>query len=165
MRISPFVFWTLATIFSGCDGIAGLLPQGAAEPPSAEWGAMLASINAIRAAGKTCGDDYYPPTDPLVWNGALESAARDHTEDMARHKYFDHVGSDGSTVGDRVSQRGYSWRRVGENIARYQASVAEVVEDWAESPGHCANLMNPGFIEMGAAEVDLYWTHVLGSPR
>ena len=166
MRISTLVFWTLATIFlPGCDGITDLLPQSTVEPPSTEWSAMLAAINIIRAEGQTCGNDYYSPAEPLAWSGALESAARRHTEDMAEHEYFDHVGRDGSTVGDRVSREGYAWRSVGENIARYQDSVAEVVQDWAESPGHCANLMNPGFVEMGAAEENLYWTHVLGSPR
>ena len=126
---------------------------------------MLVAINTIRAEGKMCGDVYFAQAEPLAWNGALESAARQHTEDMAQHEYFDHEGRDGSTVGDRVSREGYSWRRVGENIARYQETVADVVQDWADSPGHCANLMNPGFIEMGAAEENLYWTHVLGSPR
>ncbi len=166
MRISVFVFWTVSLFFlPGCDGIVDFLPQATAEPPSAEWNAMLVAVNSLRAEGHYCGGDYFAPAEPLAWNGALESAARRHTEDMAEHEYFDHRGRDGSTVGDRVSREGYEWRRVGENIARYQQTVLEVVEDWADSPGHCANLMNPGFVEMGAAEVDLYWTHVLGNPR
>jgi hypothetical protein len=40
-----------------------------------------------------------------------------------------------------------------------------------DSPGHCANIMNAGFAEMGAAYAinqergTLYWTQVFGSPR
>lgn len=164
--MSTLVIWTLATIFlPGCDAVTDLLPQGTVEPPTAEWGAMLATVNSVRAEGQMCGNAYFAPAEPLAWNGALESAARRHSEDMAEHEYFDHVGSDGSTVGDRVSREGYDWRRVGENIAHNQQTIEEVVQDWVESPGHCVNLMNPSFVEMGAAEVDLYWTHVLGRPR
>ena len=150
----------------GCDGITGLLPYDeAAEPPPTEWAAMLAAVNELRAEGQDCGGDYYGPAPALVWNGRLEGAARAHTHDMASHDHFDHVGTDGSTVGDRVSREGYAWRRVGENIAHRQDSVEEVVADWAASPGHCANLMNPSYVEFGAAEEDLYWTQVFGRPR
>jgi uncharacterized protein YkwD len=39
------------------------------------------------------------------------------------------------------------------------------------SPGHCANLMNPGFQELGAAyavdpksDSGIYWTAMFGTP-
>lgn len=150
---------------SACDGIVDLLPLEPADPPSAAWGEMLAAVNALRAEGRQCGDEYFAPAEPLVWNGRLEAAARRHTRDMVGHDFFDHVGTDGSTVGDRVSYEGYAWRRVGENIARYQEGVDEVLADWMESDGHCANLMNPTYVEFGAAEQDRYWTQVFGRPR
>lgn len=151
---------------AGCDGITDLLPYDEpVDPPSAEWSAMLGAVNALRAEGRSCGGDYFAPAPPLAWNGRLEAAADVHTGDMAAHDHFNHVGTDGSTVGDRVSREGYAWRRVGENIARYQDSVEDVVSDWAESPGHCANLMDPSFAEFGAAERELYWTQVFGRPR
>jgi uncharacterized protein YkwD len=149
----------------GCDGVVDLLLDTPSDPPSAEWGAMLAAVNRLRAEGRDCGGDPYGPAAPLIWNGRLEAAADAHTRDMAAHGHFDHVGTDGSTVGDRVSREGYAWQRVGENIARYQDSVDEVVADWAASAGHCANLMNPSYVEFGAAEEDLYWTQVFGRPR
>ena len=151
---------------SGCDGVTDLLPYDeAVEPPSAEWASMLSAVNRLRAEGRDCGGEHYAPAAPLVWNGRLEGAARAHTLDMVGHDHFAHVGTDGSTVGDRVSREGYAWRRVGENIARYQATVEEVVADWAASPGHCANLMNPSYVEFGAAEEERYWTQVFGLPR
>ena len=43
---------------------------------------------------------------------------------------------------------------------------------WIKSPGHCANLMNPGFTEMGAglavdhkSELGVYWAQAFGTPR
>ena len=89
---------------------------------------------------------------------------------MGQHRYFSHAGRDGRDVGARARSTGYDWRRVGENIASGQASAAEAVAGWLESPGHCANLMNPAFTEMGAAYAlregprpAAYWTQVFGS--
>jgi uncharacterized protein YkwD len=160
----------LAVLFAvlpltACDGVVDLLPVEPADPPSAELAAMLAAVNDLRAEGRTCGGERFGSAPPLVWNGRLEAAADAHTRDMAGHSHFDHVGTDGSTVGDRVTRQGYAWRRVGENIARYQQTVDQVVAAWAESPGHCANLMNPSYAEFGAAEADRYWTQVFGRPR
>jgi uncharacterized protein YkwD len=47
------------------------------------------------------------------------------------------------------------------------------VDDWIESPGHCASLMNPAFNEMGAGYAIsrvrmpgfVYWTQVFGVRR
>jgi uncharacterized protein YkwD len=166
MKLLSLAAFGLACVtLAGCDGVVDLLPDTPAEPPSAESAAMLAAVNRHRAEGRDCGGTYYGPAEPLVWNGRLGSAATAHARDMAAHEHFDHVGTDGSTVGDRVSRAGYAWRRVGENIARYQDSVEEVVGDWVASAGHCANLMNPSYVEFGAAEEDLYWTQVFARPR
>ena len=47
-----------------------------------------------------------------------------------------------------------------------------VVQGWLNSPGHCANMMSPGFTEMGVAfvvdrksEAGIYWTQVLATPQ
>ena len=62
------------------------------------------------------------------------------------------------------TRAGYDWRRVGENLARAEMPAAEVVELWLASPGHCANVMHPGHVEMGVAGLDGYWTQVFGRP-
>ncbi|MDX1419059.1 MAG: CAP domain-containing protein [Rubricoccaceae bacterium] len=164
MRLPSAVALACAVLL-GCDGVVELLPDSVAEPPSAEDAAMLAAVNAHRAAGRDCGGERHGPAPPLVWNGHLAAAAGVHTHDMAVTGRFDHTGSDGSTVGERVSRTGYAWQRVGENIARGQPSVEAVVADWVASAGHCANLMNPSFVEFGAAEQDRYWTQVFARPR
>jgi uncharacterized protein YkwD len=140
-------------------------------PPWAEVGQqILAATNAARAQAQDCGGVPMAPAGPLAWNDALGRAALAHSEDMARRRYFSHKGKDGRDSGDRARAAGYSWRRVGENISLGQVSAEEAVAGWLSSPGHCANLMNPGFTEMGAAYAiregkrpSAYWTQVFGT--
>ena len=46
------------------------------------------------------------------------------------------------------------------------------VAGWIKSPAHCANLMHPDYIEMGAAfavdprsDFGVYWAQNFGAPR
>lgn len=133
---------------------------------------VLELVNAARASERRCGGERFAPAPALRWNEKLAVTARKHSEDMAAHQYFNHAGRDGSTVATRARQEGYMWRRIGENIAAGQGSPQEVVDGWLASPGHCANIMNGKFSEMGAAyalnkkgNVAIYWTQVFGTPR
>lgn len=123
---------------------------------------LLRLVNEARAAGCNCGTTWFPPAAALTWNDTLETAAQNHCSDMARKNFFSHTGSDGATVSDRVTRLGYRYRMVGENIAKGQLSEQQVMEGWLASPGHCANLMNGQFREMGVARKEDYWTQVLG---
>ena len=135
--------------------------------------AILAGVNAARASARSCGDRRFGPVPPVRWNPSLGEAALAHSRDMAAGRYFNHKAKDGSQVAQRTTRAGYQWSRVGENIAFGQSSPAEAVAGWLESPGHCANIMNPGFTEMGAAygiaaerrSGLVYWTQVFASPR
>ena len=108
----------------------------------------------------------------MKWNDKLFKAAAGHSADMAAKNYFSHTGSDGSSFSQRITGAGYSWRAAGENIAAGQTSVAQVMNAWVNSPGHCANLMNKNFTEVGVACVKndkssyrTYWTMELAQPR
>lgn len=135
---------------------------------------MLAAVNVHRRAGATCGArGSFPAARELAWNAALTQAAAAHSDDMVANNFFDHTGSNGSTLGTRVTAAGYQWSSVGENIAAGQAGVAEVVDGWMKSDGHCANLMNSAFRDIGVACVAgnanttyrTYWTQDFGTPR
>jgi uncharacterized protein YkwD len=134
---------------------------------------ILDAVNAARATARTCGTRYFAAAPPLAWNGLLGNAALEHSQDMAEHHRLAHEGKDGSGVGDRARTAGYQWRRIGENIASGQRSPEEAVAGWLDSPGHCANIMQPGFTEMGAAYAinpasesgTVYWTQAFGTPR
>jgi uncharacterized protein YkwD len=82
---------------------------------------------------------------------------------MFENKYFSHVGSDGSNSSERIISTGYNCKWYGENIAQGYPSEKEVVAGWLSSPGHCANIMNKNFKEMGVARASDYWTQDFGS--
>jgi uncharacterized protein YkwD len=82
---------------------------------------------------------------------------------MDQNKFFSHTGSNGSTVGERVTKAGFVWRSCGENIAKGYPNEETVVQGWINSAGHCKNIMNPGFTLMGIAKSGDYWTQVFAS--
>jgi uncharacterized protein YkwD len=133
----------------------------------------LALVNDYRARGASCGvRGTFGPAIALAWNTRLEQAAVAHSTDMATNNFFDHTGSDGSTMVSRINATGYSWTLLAENIAAGQSTVADVVAAWMGSPDHCENIMNPKLREIAlacvrndAAAYRRYWTMDLGTPR
>ncbi|UCG33494.1 MAG: CAP domain-containing protein [Phycisphaerales bacterium] len=104
---------------------------------------------------------------PLTHNVLLDVAAQIQADDMAVNAFFDHTGSDGSTVGDRAISAGYSWTMIGENIGQGDMTPEEMMNQWMSSPGHRANILNAGFTEIGVAINDTgttLWVQVFGTP-
>lgn len=131
---------------------------------------VLNLINAARAQPRQCGPQAFAATTPLAWNETLASAANSHTRNMANGNFFDHLDHDGRTPGDRAELAGYIAKNIGENIAAGLDTPRKVVDGWLASPGHCANLMNPQFRELGAAyamdpksDAGIYWTGLFGT--
>ncbi|WP_338524486.1 CAP domain-containing protein [Pseudomonas batumici] len=135
----------------------------------AEGQKLLEQINSARRQPRQCGGQAFAATTPLAWNAVLAGAAEGHTRNMANNNFFDHKDRDGRTPGDRAELAGYNGQLIGENIAAGQDTVRKVVDGWLSSPGHCANLMNPQFRELGAAyavdpksDSGIYWTAMFG---
>jgi uncharacterized protein YkwD len=132
---------------------------------------VLQLVNAVRASGTRCGDKPFGPAPPLRLAATLDGVADEHAKDMARHDYFEHVDLGGHTPADRVRASGYRETLVGENIAYGPTSADEVVAGWLHSSGHCENIMEPRFVEMGLALAPgqgsrrgLYWDQLLTQP-
>lgn len=134
----------------------------------------LALVNAHRTAGASCGArGSFAATTALSWNDPLTQASLVHSDDMVSGNFFSHTGSTGLDAGQRATAAGYVWRTWGENIAAGQSTVAVVVAGWMASDGHCANIMNPAFRDIGLACVSgsasntyrSYWTMTLGAAR
>lgn len=126
---------------------------------------VLALVNDRRAAGATCSGREYGPAGPLAMNGALRCAAQNHSLDMGQRDYFDHYSPEGDGPGERFEEAGYAGSTWGENIAWGYGSPEAVVEGWMNSPGHCANLMNPNFTETGVGFYEgSLWTQTFGRP-
>jgi len=145
--------------------------RAAAPTPAMEHRA-LELVNEVRARGARCGSKSFGPAPPLSISGTLADVALGHATDMALHDYFEHQDLAGESPADRVRAAGYHEKLVGENIAYGPQTVEEVVKGWLDSPGHCENIMDPRFAEMGiglasgrAARRGLFWVQLLAAPR
>ncbi|PWG81651.1 CAP domain-containing protein [Pararcticibacter amylolyticus] len=144
--------------------------QSTTQPGNAFQQEFLQRINTIRSKGCNCGNTFMPPVPSLTWNTQLETAAFLHARDMNRQKYFSHVSKSGRTSKDRIMNAGYTIKgfshyAVGENIAWGQRSIKEVMEGWLKSEGHCRNLMNASFREVGISMENYYWVQDFGGRR
>jgi uncharacterized protein YkwD len=133
---------------------------------------VLGLVNDARRTPRACGARRFGSAPPVRWNDRLAAAALAHSREMAQHNFFRHEGRDGSQVASRASRQGYPWRVVGENIAAGPGAPEQAVAGWLASPGHCANIMDPRFTEMGVAyatnpesRMTIYWTQVFATPR
>lgn len=126
---------------------------------------LLLEVNYLRITGCKCGEIWMPAVKPLKWNAVLESASARHVKDMVKQKRLNHTGSDGSDVATRVTDAGYNWSAVGENIAKGYASEKAVIAAWKKSPGHCKNIMKAAYTEMGVARSGNYWAQTFAKPR
>ena len=163
MKTVPFLFFCL------CFGLASfgfknIVPgPKAAANGSLDKTGILKLVNAARKKGCQCGSTYYYPAPALTWNDQLEQAAVAHSKDMFSKNYFSHTAQDGSRAGDRIEKAGYHWLMYGENIGLGYKNEKEVVEGWLKSPGHCKNIMNKDYKEMGVARAGNYWTQEFGT--
>ena len=81
----------------------------------------------------------------LVASRKLDRSAQRWTNTMVGGDDFSH----GVAFMDRISAVGFNWENVAENIATGYPTPAAVVHAWMRSPGHCANILNPIYREVG----------------
>ncbi|MCP4600648.1 MAG: CAP domain-containing protein [Proteobacteria bacterium] len=144
----------------------------------AEWAGrecqVLKLVNQRRSQGADCGNyGHFESTGALALQSNLREAARLHSRDMGERNYFSHEspgGPNGIDMLERVENAGYTgWAAIGENIAAGRGAAEETMIGWMESPGHCANIMNPEFSQIGVGYAQVsgsefihYWTQDFG---
>jgi len=150
---------------------APFAPPGPDDAPAVSH-RVLELINEARRHARKCGRRKFPATTSLQQAVTLDRAALAHAQDMAARSYIGHKGSDRSMPADRAARSGYAWASIAENVAAGQTTADEVVNTWLASPGHCANLMNPRYSDMGiayavnpASEKGVYWAQVFAAPE
>lgn len=136
---------------------------------------VLTEVNRVRASGARCADTDFGPAPPMKMDPALRCSSRLFSKDMAVRGFFDHTSPDGTEPKDRIAAAKYTGTYpIGENIAVGYSSAAEVMHGWMNSPGHCRNIMNPQFLELGvgyyyhdpdAQRYKHYWTQNFGGGR
>lgn len=90
----------------------------------------------------------------LKENAKLDEAAAAKANDMFLNQYFEHISPSGVGPGDLAQKYGYDYIVEGENLILGNfSSEKEVVQDWMNSPGHRANILNNRYTEIGAAVI------------
>jgi uncharacterized protein YkwD len=90
--------------------------------------------------------------NPLQWDEKLAEVAREHSEEMAAHGYFNHRGLDGSLPYMRVSRSGIGWLSTAENIAKFPdvtSAEAAFMNEPRFQANHRGNILKPEFTRVG----------------
>lgn len=89
---------------------------------------------------------------PLIENAKLTAAAQAKAEGMFKNQYFEHTAPSGVGPGELAKNFGYDFLMVGENLILGNfTSEQQLVQDWMDSPGHRANILNEKFTQIGVA--------------
>ena len=136
----------------GGTAIGGLASLGASlafylTPPAASLPAQPPQLHPIEAriVERTNAQRARHGLPPLSVDNRLLGSARRHAAWMTNARSMTHTT-----------------QPVGENIAMGQHSSSEVLTAWMNSPGHRANILNPGYRRIGVAayrtpEGTVYW--------
>jgi uncharacterized protein YkwD len=136
---------------------------------NADEKALVELTNKTRAEAKL---------SQLKINPLLCKVARQHTLNMAKQEKMSHE-LDGKKVAQRVTDAGYDYRKIGENLALSKPiedpnapapPPADIHKKWMDSKGHRANILEPKFTEIGismclSAKGTYYYTVVFGVQR
>jgi uncharacterized protein YkwD len=109
---------------------------------------IIARLNAVRV---------HHHLRRLQTSVPLESAAEQHSLDMAAEGYFSHESPDGTTTAGRLRSTyatGPSWE-VGENLlwASPRVDRMRTIALWQGSSEHRAILLDPRWVDVGCAAV------------
>lgn len=132
---------------SGPSGIPNVNPRPTANPSQTAQ-QVLELVNQERAKASL---------QPLRMNGDLSSVAMVKAQDMYDNNYFDHQSPTHGSPFDMMKAHGIAFSSAGENIAKGQTSPAEVMNQWMNSPGHRANILNGNFTQIGIANFNDEW--------
>jgi hypothetical protein len=94
----------------------------------------------------------------------LDAAGDTKSKNMSQANKLDHTDPiTGDTFDKGISKAGYEWNTAGENIAWNQPTPEEVMQDWMNSSGHRANILQENFDHVGFGYNDGYWTQTFAA--
>jgi uncharacterized protein YkwD len=98
--------------------------------------AVVCLINQQRAAHRL---------PALQADSRLDRSAQAWSNAMVAKHDFSH----GANFAGRITATGFRWASAGENIATGYRTPRQVVRAWMGSAGHCENILNPTFRDVG----------------
>ena len=102
----------------------------------------------------------------LSYDPTLTQIAQTRAEEIIT--CWSHTRPDGTNATALASEYGLSYRILGENLGEYQSSADQVCNDWMNSPGQRANMLNGSFGRIGVGiasdgEGYLYWVQIFAN--
>ena len=101
---------------------------------------LLSSTNSARSSNGV---------NTLKINSKLAAAAQAKANDMAARNYWSHNTPDGKSPWTFVVAKGYSYQKLGENLATGFNNEQATINGWMASPPHRENLLDSAFTEVG----------------
>lgn len=101
---------------------------------------LLADTNVQRSANGVSN---------LSLNDKLDAAAQAKADDMAARNYWSHNTPEGNPPWIFVSNQGYSYQKLGENLATGFSDEQSTINGWMASQSHRENLLDSAFSEVG----------------
>lgn len=86
---------------------------------------------------------------PLTIDNTLVQVARYKSDNMIQNNFFSHTNPDGTKWTNWLQTIGYKYTTSGENIAYNTYDAVELFNQWWNSPGHRANMMNASYTKVG----------------
>ncbi len=90
---------------------------------------------------------------PLIADIKMQEVALEHAKDMFKRGYFSHSTPEGTNPFQRMEKRKIKFLFAGENLA-HSFDLISAHNGLMESPGHRANILNPGFGKLGISILD-----------
>jgi hypothetical protein len=103
-------------------------------------GGLLTDTNSSRAANGVAA---------LSLNSKLDAAAQNSADDMAARDYWSHNTPEGNPPWIWVTAQGYSYQKLGQNLATGFPDELSTIDGWMNSPPHRENMLDPAFKDVG----------------
>lgn len=170
MKISTKLHLLAVVAAAGLSGCGMAVPIGSVQQPPVgqrvESGGVTDGHSGFAVLLNTERGDR--GAQAVAMDDRLMRAAMGHARDIESPNYTFgsindlHIGSDGSTVVERVQAQGYNPQVVSENVARGQGSEREVFGDWMDSNSHRDAMLDPRVEDFGMGVEGRTWVLLVG---
>ncbi|OPJ60244.1 CAP domain-containing protein [Clostridium chromiireducens] len=143
--VSPYTTTTTASTSKAVTTISvtGLPKLPTKYPISVQASAEQKILELMNAKRTAAG------LKPLTMDNTLLQVARYKSDDMIQYNFFSHTNPDGTKWVNWLQTIGYKYTSTGENIAYNTYDAVELFNQWWNSPGHRANMMNSSYNKVG----------------
>lgn len=138
------IIGVLLTISSQAGALSALIHQ--------QGGRVLAYATSMSSSGLLSGTNNARAQNDvasLKINSKLAAAAQAKANDMAERNYWSHNTPEGNPPWSFVTAQGYSYQKLGENLAAGFSDEQSTINGWMGSAPHRENVLDPAFSEVG----------------